>query len=188
MSRNLWEAMTPDSLWDLLTLLLACFLMQMCSVSLPCPKAQFPLFGPCSYGTGKAPDGLDGRGEKPNTSLLDWRHDVRMLTIANGLSLCGCQLWPFPMLIWGADVKESKLFHFLIEGMNRDDHMFSTSLEKGQRVGPYLSWRNGCENGQIPIFTCTVLSVSLHDFSKGPEILYQDCGHGSYIKFEGIIS
>lgn len=72
MSRNLWEAVTPDSLWDLLTLLLACFLMQMCSVSLPCPKAQFPLFGPCAHGTGKAPDGLDGRGEKPNTFFPPW--------------------------------------------------------------------------------------------------------------------
>lgn len=33
----------------------------------------------------------DGRGEKPTAlSLLDSRHDARMLTIARGLSVCGC--------------------------------------------------------------------------------------------------
>lgn len=39
----------------------------------------------------------DGRGEKPTVlSLLDSRHDARMLTIARELSTYGCQLHHFP--------------------------------------------------------------------------------------------
>lgn len=79
VSRNFWEAVIPDGLWDLL----ACFLMHMCSVSLTCPKLQwdtiFPYLVHVHTAQGRYP--MEKMAEEKSQHLL-----------IEGVMMLGC--WP----------------------------------------------------------------------------------------------